>query len=410
LNQHPFHIIYKDSLPVHVKAAVDNVFDNFYYFLNFNSFSFTATTFSIGLDGESDFILSSTFLENINSHIFMHEKWFDKEALVIEKQNKDYLASCFYLINSLQEYASYELDVLGRFQFKSSYQYKFSCTEDQIVLKYFQEIALKIFKRKIPLLPSKYLLSHDIDFLNNGWKGEIKKALLQLKLIEAIKIVIKKIKGKDPNQNIEEIILAEKKLNVPSLFFFLVKKGKTKFSQINNSDYSLSSKYVQRVIKLIKQSPLHSLGLHKSIGSSSLEDELKMLKSKHNRFHYLNFNVPKDFEKLSKSNIQFDHSLGFSERIGFRNSYGLPYKPFNPFTFQYYNFWEIPLLIMDSSLHYFMGKEGDEEKLKTVQNFIDKNAETTVLSILWHNNFYAAESYPKLIRMIAEERDSLELK
>ena len=400
MNQHPFHIEYNNGLsPIHQKA-INNVFDNFYYFLNYNEFVPKSVKFSLGLDAKSTFQLSTIFTENLKSKTFNHASWFKDQALIIEDGNADYIGTCFYMINSLQEYAHQEVDQLGRFKYDHSYQAKFSCVEENLVLQYFQEIALVLFKQKIPLKRSDFLLSHDIDFLNSGWKSALKKAVKQFDLPAIFKISLDKLKGKDTQQNLEEILNLEIDYNVWSIFFFLTKKGKTSVKHIQNSDYKIASDYVQKCMQKISASQHHKIGIHKAISSSSFEEENCDLNATHNRYHYLAFSIPQDFEKLSKSKIECDHSLGFSEKIGFRNSYGLAYKPFNPIEGVYYNFWEFPVTIMDSSLHYYMGKTSLEDKHNYIQNFAYKHRYSCHISVLWHNNFFEKNAYLKLLQIL----------
>lgn len=397
---HPFHIKYKERLSAPILAAIDNVMDNFYYFLNYNQFSFKEITLNVGLDMPADLHLSHIFIENIEAHIFTHEAWFEKEALIIEGDKKDFIGTCFYMINCLQEYTDTDPDELGRFKFGNTYQAKFNCPEQNLVLSYFQEMALIIFKQEIPLKPSQSLITHDIDFINNGWKKSLKKAIHSLHLNHLIKSIINKIKGIDPHQNIQEILAIEKSENIGSIFFFMTTKGSTEFGNIRNSDYSIDSAYIQNCMTQINESSRHSIGLHKSISDTSFREELSLLPAAHNRYHYLRFSIPESFQNLSESTIKYDYSLGFSEKIGFRNSYGLPFKPFDPVSQQYYDFWEFPLLIMDSSLHYFMGKTADSGKLKYIEDFIQKNKYSTVISILWHNDFFDSDSYGQLLKLI----------
>tara|TARA_Y100000385_G_scaffold179152_1_gene185135 strand:+ start:1430 stop:2665 length:1236 start_codon:yes stop_codon:yes gene_type:complete len=400
LNTHPFHIKYKETLSAPILAAIDNVMDNFYYFLQYNQFSFHQIDITIGSDIPADLHLSHIFIQNIEAQIFDHEAWFEKEALIIEDDKTDYIGTCFYMINCLQEYKDEDPDELGRFKFSNTYQAKFSCSENNLVLSYFQEMALIIFKQKIPLEPSQSLITHDIDFINNGWKKSLKKAIHSRNLKYIIQSIYNKIKGVDPHQNIQEILALEKSENVGSIFFFMTSKGSTEFDNVKNSDYNIDSSYIQKCITQINESSRHFIGLHKSIGDNSFKEELHTLQAVNNRYHYLRFSIPESFQKLSESPIKYDYSLGFSEKIGFRNSYGLPFKPFDPVRQRYYDFWEFPLLIMDSSLHYFMRKTTNSDKMKYIEEFIKKNKYSTVISILWHNDFFDSDSYGQLLKLI----------
>lgn len=404
LDQHPFHISYSKNLSKQICAAVDNVFDNFYFFLNFNSFECKSLSFSVGTEQNSDFILSEVFINNLQNSAFNHERWFTEKPVIICNGFEDYIGSVFYMINSLQEYHKTELDALGRFQFKDSYQAKFNCCEDNLVLEYFQQIAEQLFGKKIPLKPSQFQLSHDIDYLHKGWRNDLKEALKSLNIIAVLRIFWNKILGKDSNQNIKEIMLFERAHEVPSCFFFMCEQGETGVSGIENSDYNFNSNYVQQTMRYIDDAFLHIIGLHKSIGKTSIQEELAKIPSYSNRFHYLAFNIPKSFQELSDSSLKFDCSLGFSEKIGFRNSYGLPYQPFNPISASYFDFWEYPLHIMDSTLHFYLGMKNDPSKFEAVERFLEKNSKSAVISVLWHNNYFNPKSYQGLLNILTNGR------
>jgi hypothetical protein len=401
LDKHSFHITYTQATEHSVKLAIDNVLVNFFNFLKFNKFTPKNLNIKIGIEKDCHFQLSKTFINNLLSKEFHHEKWFEHSPRIEENGEPDFLGSCFYMINCLQEYAPSPLDSLGRFDFECSYQCKFQCTEDHLVLTYFQNIAQVLFGSPIPLQQSQYLLSHDIDALNSSWKEKLKKQIYNLSFKQALQTFIARIQGKDDWQNIEDILEDETRLQISSTFFWLGEEGRTKFKGVKNSDYKIEEAYVQNCLSKIESSALHQNGLHKSISSMPFEKELEQLPATtHNRFHYLKFNIPQDFQILSDSNITADYSLGFSKNIGFRNSYGLPFVPFNPITLTYYKFTAYPLHIMDSSLFYYMDFQSLEAMYAKVASFIEQHPKSALISILWHNNFYQKKDYHQLLQII----------
>jgi hypothetical protein len=401
LDTYTLNILYSPSINNKLRLAIENVFNNFYDFLKFNKYEIPFHTIQIGLEENDQFKISHTFQANLLANRYHHETWFSRVPLIIEEDSKDFLGTCFYMINCLQEYEVNKLDALARFDHNQSYQFKFDCAEENLVLSYFQEMAIIIFGTKIPLQKSQFILSHDIDFINSSWKDTMKKQLKSVSFFEATNTYVRHLKGNDDWQNIDAIIADETSMNIPSIFFWLCKSGKSKFKNIKNADYKIEENYVQACLKKIEAAPLHRNGLHKSISDLSLDEELAQLpQTKLNRYHYLKFNILDDFQKLSASNIEEDHSLGFSEIIGFRNSYGLPFTPFNPFSMSYYNFKAYPLHIMDSSLFYYMGCKTNKSMLAEIESFIEKNEKSAVISILWHNNFYKRSSYLKLLELI----------
>lgn len=406
LNKHPFHIEYNNRLSSPLKKAINSVFDHFYFFLSYNKFEFDKTVFSVGIDSNCTFQISNRFIQNLEEKKFEHVYWFTNQALLIETEKADYIGTCFYMINCLQEYGDYPRDLLGRFIFENTYQYKFNCAEKNLVLDYFQEVAMLIFGVKIPLQKSSYLLTHDIDFVNSAWKDQFKDGVKSLDFQSTFQASKKALTLQDDWQNIEEIIQLEQKQMVSSIFFWLPVKGKSKYPNVQNADYQIKDKYIQKCLKLIESSPNHRNGLHKSVNETALKEENELLSNLAClRYHYLKFDIRKDYDKISKSNLSNDFSLGFSTRIGFRNGYGLPFRPIDPYSLAYYNFTVYPLHIMDSSLFYFMDKSSMEEMVDAVQDFVKLNAQSAVIGILWHNNFYEKKSYQRLLKIIATNLD-----
>lgn len=403
MDTHSLHITFESNLPSPVRAAVNNVFENFHFFLQFNKFKPSTKKVVVGTNNQSDLFVSQRLIQNLVQKKFDHMHWFEKQALIVENNTPDYIGTCFYMINCLQEYANYPGDFLDRFTYEASYQYKFDCATSHLVLDYFQEMAKQIFGHPIPLKKSEYALSHDIDALHKGWMKSFKSSLKNKSVKQLYQLLKTGIQAKPPLQNLEEIIIAEKKHNIPSTFFFLPVSGPTSFKNVWNADYHIEDTYVQKIFKQIKESPFHQIGLHKSIGLHTFSDELKQITTTRNRYHYLKFRFPEVYNELKDSAITHDYSLGFSKQIGFRNSYGLPFKPFNPINGKSFDTWFVPLLIMDSSMHYFMGLESDESKLSAVKDFILAQGHSTVVSILWHNDYFEPKIYEELLAFIGAE-------
>lgn len=403
MDKHFFNIHFTDNENPLIKKAVHNVFCNFQYFLDYNSYVPKIKDIFLDEAQESKIFLSNKFRHLLLSKNFKHELWFKNKPLLIEDDREDYIGTCFYMINSLQEYAEIETDYLDRFPQEKTYQEKFDCYEENLVLKYFQELSLQIFGEKIPLKKSSYFLSHDIDFVNSAWKDELKKALKNAKLIEAFRVLKKHLNGLDSWQNIEKIIQAEREYGIHSSFFWLGSSELTKFQNVKNADYKISDAYIQKCMLNIEQSDLHENGIHKSIGSQSFAEEIKQLSEyqiKKNRYHYLKFSISSDYPKFANTKLEYECSLGFSKSIGFRNSYGLPFKAMNPINFEQYQFVSLPLNIMDSSLYYYMKQDSGNKVLDQIEKFILNNSHSTVIGLCSHNNLYKEDIYKKILCLI----------
>jgi hypothetical protein len=134
-------------------------------------------------------------------------------------------------------------------------------------------------------------------------------------------------------------------------------------------------------------------GLHKSLSATKMADEFERLKIYDDtlfcqRYHFLKFDWPQACIEIEQAGIKLDSSLGFAEHIGFRNSYGLPFKPYDMANDRPYNFIEVPLNIMDRTLQMYMQLD-PEAALKQVKQFFETNAHNCIVTLLWHNEFFS---------------------
>jgi hypothetical protein len=192
--------------------------------------------------------------------------------------------------------------------------------------------------------------------------------------------------------NMDKIMKIEDEFGFKSTFYWLVNKGRTK-DGFKNSDYAIGSKHVQNQIECVQKKGWEN-GLHKSISDDSFVTEMNKLgfMPLGNRYHFLKFNIHANFKDIESAGLKFDGSLGFAEEMGFRNSYGLPYKPYNFETQKAYQFVECPLHIMDTTLHGYQ-KVSADEAFRKITAFMESNSNDAVFSVLWHNNYFTDYKY-----------------
>jgi len=331
----------------------------------------------------------------INKSVFNHELYFDSEPRILfpESRKPDWLATAFYMINAFQEYNTVEnndnLDNYGRFRFDKSYQNKFNCFEENIV-----QLCFDNFIKEHPVLSmnagsarkTNIFLSHDIDTLYGSFLQDGLWAIKKGRLDIVLKLVMNEILLNPHWKNMDKIVKIESASDLKSTFFWLATK-KTASNGVKNADYS-----IHKLNKLLKVSG--SNGLHKSCYHTTIDEELNLLpfNTKINRYHFLKFNLPSSWEDIESSGLLLDASLGFAERYGYRNSYGLPFKPYNISTRSSFKFVEVPLNVMDGTLHRYM-ETPLKETASSIINFIEKNLTNSTISILWHNTYFTDYKY-----------------
>lgn len=336
----------------------------------------------------------SHFFKNIYlSGDYHFKSYFRKEPLHFTASNKpDYLSTCFYLLSYLQEYTDYFPDKYDRFPYDISLQNHFHCIEENLVAKYFDALYESTPKLKSLIEKqthkTKFLLTHDIDSLYGALGDNFSYLLKHAKIDILCKLIVNHYLGTPDYMLLDKIMDIEDEYDVKSVFFWLVNFGMGT-PKIRNADYLLSDKKV----KAIKER-IHLRGninaLHKGAGKETHAKEFDKLKDfavRMNRNHYLQIELPAGFNGMEHSELLLDSTMGFPEHYGFRNNYGLPFHPFKLKEKRAYNFIEVPLILMDTTLKFYQGKNSKTAQ-KSVMDFLEKNKENALMTILWHNNYF----------------------
>jgi hypothetical protein len=371
-----------------------------------------SANFILSSGQDTDLAIAVNFWSDIlEKKLFAHELHFQKDCFIRNEYNQiDYLATAFYMLNSLQEYESTEVDEIGRFSYTKSYQLKFNNIQENLVQQCFDALIESNEKLKTLNSPdpgtSAFFLSHDIDSIYGSVYQDGLHVLKQGKPFIFMKLLLQHLSHQPPWLNMDKIMQIENEYQFKSAFYWLVNKGRIDKRQVN-ADYEIGSKLVANTANAIATHGW-SNGLHKSISDMTMSAEMQRLnaagiKAMSNRYHYLKFSVPDVYEQVSKAGLQMDASLGFADAIGFRNSYGRPFQPYNLKKRTPYPIIEVPLTIMDGTLQRY-NKVQVGETANEIIEFLEKHKKGCVLSLLWHNTFFSSykykgyfEEYKKLI-------------
>jgi len=340
--------------------------------------------------------INLTFFDSLlNRKKYNHEFYFKHEPLLFLENSAvpDWLGTSFYMINAFQEYglefSNDSFDNYGRFKFEKSYQKKFTCIQENLVQKYFDNFCKDYLNTKETQSikqKSKVFISHDVDTINGSFLQDGLWAIKRGRLDVVLKLIMNEILMNPHWKNMDKIVKLHSENDLKSTFFWLVTK-KISENKVKNADYS-----IQKHNNLLKIT--QSNGLHKSCYHTSINEELEMLpiSTNLNRFHFLKFNLPSSWEILDNSPIRLDASLGFAENYGFRNNYGLPFKPYNSSTQSFHGIIEMPLNVMDGTLHRYMNVPINLTAIKII-DFFEKHKTNCILSILWHNTYFTDYKY-----------------
>lgn len=329
--------------------------------------------------------------------------------------NADLLSSAFYFLSCWQEYVDDKKDEMGRFPFGGSLINDLDIVNIPVVNYYFLILleAVEIVLERKGKVSTKHGdnlkvgISHDIDQCQTGWLEDNYRMFISGNRLKAMNNIFRRIGSKDIWFNFDQILDFESRLGIKSTFFFIAKHKKA--GKYSNADYRLNSDPVQKmIIKLIDHD--YEVGIHGSIGSGydsqMFNDEVNQFESKveGGRFHYLMIDIPQTWKVIENAGLTYDSTLGFPEKIGFRNGFCLPFRPYDFENEKPFSFWEFPMNVMDKTLMqpYYMGLDPDEaiESVIRLINEIEKWNGYFIIN--WHNNTLTGFKYRAWFRVFEE--------
>lgn len=361
-----------------------------------------------------------------------NEFWYrfdDAGNLIFEH---DLLQSAFYLLSARQEVEGGAKDDFGRFVYEGSLQQRLGIAHKPVVNHYFQIIleafavfcgkqGLRFDVRK-PFSPFVFFLSHDIDRLYFHHTKEAAGRVLQLigvrqleyKRRDLCRLLVSDAfkcwdyKHKDPWSNFDFLISSSLARGIKSTFYFLPKTDSRLDSRYRFSDADIR----QTIGRLADED--FEVGLHIPLSNSSSKycylNELSRLVSQKRlgvRRHYLAVEYPQSYVADSTQAVLYDASFGFHEHEGFRNSFCLPFKPYDHANERMVDAWIVPLCAMDVTFLYKRGL-----RFMEIEGIIDQMASEVerfggVLSLLWHNCRFDEINFPGITRFYERVLDQM---
>ncbi len=335
--------------------------------------------------------------------------------------HQDIVASAFFLLSCWQELVyDGRLDRYNRFPYRQSLQYRLNFVDRPIVNDYLNILRFAIETaagEKGPKLIGKELLAggkdfavcltHDVDRIR---KCNFKRAAFDIFLRMEKDFLMgrrPRWRGKElfryffrrenPLYNLEAIVRLEKKFNFASTFFLMASKHSP-----HPADYELSDPLMENWREILMRDGCE-IGLHGGFRSSDDRNLLRREKETIEDFcgqisgirqHYLRLNVERSFRIYEELRFEYDTTLGFAERCGFRSSFSFPHYPYNIDEDRAFRVLEIPLVIMDTSLEMYMklDREGILQKIENMFSALKKFG--GAVSVLWHNNYFDDFEHP----------------
>ena len=198
----------------------------------------------------------------------------------------------------------------------------------------------------------------------------------------------------DAWDNLEAVAATTAEYGAKSTFFILP-ESRPGADGTPNADYSFSPALRRRLEILRAQG--NEISLHGSIGTAAdgvqlgREVEILQRNSLGLRFHYLRWEPRLTPAIVDAADwFSYDSTLGFAEHFGFRHSYCHPFYPFDFSRGTAYGFLEIPLNVMDTTLHHpnYLQLRAEEILPALRPMFAEIEKFGGVATVLWHNDHF----------------------
>ena len=301
----------------------------------------------------------------------------------------DIFASSFFMLTRWEEYVNKTRDIHNRFPAYASLAYKNNFLDRPVVNEYVEMLwnMLKFLgiKQERKKREFEFVLTHDVD-----------TALLDLKtlLLNPVKnkniwLFLKYIKRFGKNYDTYDYLMdISEKIGTKSYFFLHSSNANKRYDECNDMNLKKVTE------KILKRG--HFIGYHPSYNAFDnlkifLEDKKRIEKLletelKFGRMHYLKFLAPFTWRIWEEANMEWDSTLGYPEKEGFRCGICYEFSVFDFLKRKKYRLKEKPLLAMDATfLSYekitpIQMKHTICELLKKVKKYQGE------FVILWHNS------------------------
>ena len=323
----------------------------------------------------------------------------------ILKCDIDIFASSFFMLTRWEEYVNKTRDLHNRFSAYASLAYKNNFLDRPIVNEYVEMLWNMLVKlgcrQKRKKREFKFILTHDVDvaykYTNLLFGGReilgdiVKRKDLSLVLENLLNKILSHLKlKKDPFDTYDYLMNISEEVGTKS-YFFLHSSNSAK-QDVNND------KFLKKVAKKILNRG-HYLGYHPSYNAyNDLELFLKDKEKIENiieyeltfgREHYLRFEIPITWQIWEKAGMEWDSTLSYSDKEGFRCGVCYYYSVFNIISRKKLNLKEKPLIVMEGSFTTYQSDITPEQMEQTIKNLIEKvkkyNGEFV---FLWHNSSF----------------------
>jgi len=239
------------------------------------------------------------------------------------------------------------------------------------------------------------VLTHDVDYLpGRRDRGSprfartlYRQLLVRRRPLDAWRLLRhylrESVRSRTPYLEVSRIIAEEGRLGARSSFQFVV-----------DPQHRHDPRYTDRDIPWSALRPEWEVCLHGSYLAARTPGKVKAERARLEalaqravcgyRQHYLNFQPERLFREVVAAGLRYDMSVGYNDRSGPRAGTHFPFKPFDLSTGQPYGFWEIPFVLMDTTLATTYRLSGAEALLHARAVLEPVVAGGGCVAIIWH--------------------------
>jgi peptidoglycan/xylan/chitin deacetylase (PgdA/CDA1 family) len=268
----------------------------------------------------------------------------------------------------------------------------------------------------------KKYLSHDVDrpfctkslprVLKNAVEDIVERRTLPLakRRVRSFAQVKRGYLDHDICNTFDFIMDLSEKHGLRSSFYFMTERTAGRI----DGNYSMADPWIKALLRRIHERG-HEIGLHPSYNTFRDPEQVRrefhiLLKAAETeniaqrgwggRQHYLRWEAPTTWQAWENANLDYDATLGFADRIGFRGGVCYEYRVFNLRTRAVLKLRERPLVVMEDSAlgGRYMGLTFEQarreiDRLKDRCKLFDGD-----FTLLWHNSRLVDERERELYR------------
>lgn len=325
----------------------------------------------------------------------------------------DIFASSFFMLTRWEEYVNKARDNHNRFSAKNSIALKNNFLHRPVVNEYVEMLWNILqylgYQGKRKERTFEFITTHDVDepLRYKNFIARVKGGISELIKKKSVKASLNVFtnylqtlsgKAKDPYDTFDWLMDVSDKVGVKSYFFFMG-KGQTK----HDNRYKSNDKFIANLVKKIKKRK-HFIGIHPTYNAYNNYEQFKSEKEeleknlgvnlKYGREHFLRFEVPNTWQVWEDNNMEWDSTLSYADKEGFRCGVCYEYNVFNFLTRKKLNLKEKPLTIMEATLVNYQSQLSVDEMRNKIFNLIKTVKSYNGLFVfLWHNSSFNTDQW-----------------